>query len=147
MTRNNIFWQKLLFFLKTYSDSSLNTKYEGITRKTVRDSLKIGLKSHDFLLFPLWILTGPTMVNNENHGISDLFSSYLAQFFELYLHIWYSGRYLNMFSGNIKVFIKKYFFVSRGRFWIKMWAILVEISAWNTIGFWPKSANLTFKWT
>ena len=75
------------------------------------------------------------MGNNENHRIPDLFSSYLAQFFELYLHIWYLGSYLNMFSGKIKVFIKKYFFVSRGRFWIKMWAILVEISAWNTIVF------------
>ena len=40
-TRKNIVSQKLLFFLKTYSDSSLNTKYEGLTRKTERDSSKI----------------------------------------------------------------------------------------------------------
>ena len=48
------------------------------------------------------------------------FSSYLAQFFELDLHIWYLGSYLNMFLEKIKVFVKKYFFVSWGRFWIKI---------------------------
>ena len=46
------------------------------------------------------------------------FSSYLAQFFELDLHIWYLGSYLNMFLEKIKVFVKKKF-VMRGRFSIK----------------------------
>ena len=48
------------------------------------------------------------------------FSSYLAQFFELNLHIWYLGSYLNMFLEKIKVFVKKYFFVSRGCFLVKI---------------------------
>ena len=42
------------------------------------------------------------------------FSSYLAQFFELNLHIWYLGSYLNMFLEKIKVFVKKYFFRDEG---------------------------------
>ena len=62
-------------------------------------------------------------------GFQIYFSSYLAQFFELYLHIWYLGSYLNILSGKIKVFMIKYFFVSRVRFWSKIWVILVDISA------------------
>ena len=37
--RKNIFSSKMLFSLKTYSVSSLNTKYEPLTPKTHRDSL------------------------------------------------------------------------------------------------------------
>ena len=57
------------------------------------------------------------MVNITKFQI--VFSSYLAQFFELNLHIWYLGSYLNMFLEKIKVFVKILFFVVRGRFWIK----------------------------
>ena len=37
--RKNIFSPKILFSLKTYSDSSLNTEYEPLTPKTERVSL------------------------------------------------------------------------------------------------------------
>ena len=39
-TKKYFFKQNLVFFLKTYSDSTLNTKYESITRKTERDRLE-----------------------------------------------------------------------------------------------------------
>ena len=41
------------------------------------------------------------------------FSSYLDQFFELDLHIWYLGSYLNMFLEK-KVFVQKNIYSCRG---------------------------------
>ena len=105
----NIFPQKLLFFLKTYSNSSPNTKYEGLTRKTERDSSKNRSEIPCFSL--IFTDQQGKMVNITKFQI--VFSSYLAQFFELDLHIWYSGSYRNMFLEKWKVFVKKYFFVSR----------------------------------
>ena len=59
------------------------------------------------------------------------FPRYLAQFFELYLHIWHSGSYLNMFLGKIKVFVKHYFLTPVGRFLVKNRIILVEVSTFE----------------
>ena len=66
------------------------------------------------------------------------FSSYLAQFFELNLHIWYLGSYLNMFLEKIKVFVKKYFFVMRGRFSIKNSVIYCSRILASSVPFSPK---------
>ena len=62
-----------------------------------------------------------------------VFSRYLVVFFELYLHIWCLGSYLNMFSGKIKVFMKKYFFESWGRFWIEISTIWM-VYCWVPFG-------------
>ena len=67
-------------------------------------------------------------------GSQIYFSSYLAQFFELYLHIWYLGSYRDMFLGKINVFMKKYFLTPVGRFLIKNQVILVEFSTFE--GYW-----------
>ena len=59
------------------------------------------------------------------------FSSYLGQFLELDVHIWYSGSYLDMFLGKIKVFVKKYFLTPVGRFLVKNRIILVVVSTFE----------------
>ena len=66
--------RKVYFFPKTYLNSSLNTKYECLTRKTERDSLKNDLKIHDFHHFSLrqvqlWL----TKESSENDRIPDWF--------------------------------------------------------------------------
>ena len=63
----------------------------------------------------------------------NVFSRYLVAFFELDLHIWCLGSYLNIVSDKIKVFMKTYFFESWGRFWIEIstiWMVYcLEISS------------------
>ena len=92
--------------------------------KLIEIARKIDLKFRDIHHFPLldivnkpYTVTVVKIVKNMKFQID--FSSYLAQFFELNLHIWYLGSYLNMFLEKINVFVKKYFFVSWGRFWVK----------------------------
>ena len=120
---------KLLFFLKTYSDSTLNTKYESITRKTERDSLKIDLKFHHLSLFPT---VGPVTSHNENkanHEISDLFLKLSRSVFRVrpsYLVFRELSEYV--FREN-KSFYHKIFFRVTESILDQMLVILVEISA------------------
>ena len=67
------FSQKPLFFLKTYSDSSLNTKYEGLTRKSERDILKKRSEISDFDHFPLFTVV--SLVNPLYFALKSHFSS------------------------------------------------------------------------
>ena len=134
------FPQTLLIYLKTYLNSSLNTKYEGLTRKTQRDILKKRSEISGFSLDLLtYLLLTISKVNKGNQWKSSIlqivFSSYLARFFELALHIWCSGSYLNMFSGKLNIFTKKYFFTPWARFWIRFLVIL----RWNLLGISSKS--------
>ena len=54
------------------------------------------------------------------------FSSYLTQFFELNLHIWYLGSYLNMFLEKLNVFVKKTFFRDEGSIFDQKFSHLLQ---------------------
>ena len=119
----------LLKYIYSYSDSYLNTKYEGITRKTESDSSKNRSEITWFLLFPIvGSLTASQAKIMKTIGFQIYFPSYLVQFFELCLHIWHLGSYLKMFLGKINVFVEIYFFRVRGRFCSKNRVILMEMS-------------------
>ena len=131
-TRKNMFSQKSLFFPKTYSDSFPNTKYEVLTRKTEWDISKITLKNNDFQHFSLKLVSlWLTKETAKLKGFRIGFWSYLAQFFELGIHIWYVWSCLHMFLEKINILVKKYFFVSRGPFSVKKSVILKKISTLN----------------
>ena len=89
--------------------------------------------------------TTVTKENGQNLEIQNVFSRYLAGFFELDLHIWYLGSYLNMFSAKLKVFMKKYFFESWARFWFEILTIWMGILPQDITKIWSKYAKISTK--
>ena len=81
---------------KTYLDSSLNTKYEGLTRKTERDILKKRSEISDFDHFPLFTVV--SLVNPLYFALKSHLSS-KGRNFEL-LGSWLGNQNIGPFGTS-----------------------------------------------